>query len=133
MPLPPLKLVYDLRSDQRYISDVQDATLTTKNFGITQDHGLFGSTNWWKAVESGELPLHKMEGILSRVYMSGHNDFAEFELSDGVRKQSWARRGPDGQHVEGAPAMVEYVHTKSRFDNAIRETVVRIWVGESAA
>ena len=74
-----------------------------------------------------------MEGVLSRVYMSGHNDFAEFEVNDGVTKRSWARRGKDSQYVEGAPAVVEYVHTKSRFDQAIRETVVRIWVGEKSA
>ncbi|MDP2905897.1 MAG: hypothetical protein Q8O22_06340 [Candidatus Omnitrophota bacterium] len=84
--------IYDLRYDQDYISDIQKATLNTKKFGLVPEYGLFGSKEWWQAVNGGVIKTHAIEGTISRVFKSGHNDYEEFEIETGLEKSSWARQ-----------------------------------------
>lgn len=82
--------IYSLKSDVRHIENVQKATLKTKKYGIVSD-GLFGSTEWRQALERGEIEIHTVEGVISKVYMSGHNDFPEFKIESDGNVTSWAR------------------------------------------
>ena len=80
--------IYDLRHDGDHVAAVQKATLSTTDFGLVPEHGLFGSDEWWQAVDSGEIPTHVSEGRISRVFMSGHNDYPEFTVGG----RSWTRQ-----------------------------------------
>ena len=65
-----MQIVYQLRRNQKFIDQVQKATLTTKEFGIQQTHGLFGSPEWWKNIQTGELKTHVVRGVIHHIYMA---------------------------------------------------------------
>jgi hypothetical protein len=87
-----MKPVYRLKDNATHVANVQKATLTTTEYGIEQTHGLFGSDEWWEHIVDGTLPVHTIRGTITRVFMSGHNDWPEFELSDNSGQLSrWTR------------------------------------------
>ncbi len=123
-----MKLIYSLRKDKKSIKQIQKVTLTTEKYGISTEHGLFGSEEWWKSIDENKLELKTIEGTISKVYMSGHNDFPEFKvLSNGI-ETSWVRMGNEKLYKEGAEVKLEYVQTKNRFDHTYGRTLVNVWV-----
>jgi hypothetical protein len=128
-----MHLAYDLRQDSRRVTAVQNATVTTDRYGIVPDHGLFGSDEWWQAIESGVIAVNQLEGTVSRVYMSGHNDFPEFEVDDGNSKTRWERYGEESEYLEGQHVVIEFVQTKSRFSQELQPSVIRVWLGTKSA
>ena len=84
--------IYRLQSDRRQIREVQEATQTTEQWGIEPTHGLFGSPEWWRHIRDGTLPVHHIRGTISRVYMTGHNDWPEFAvLSNTGEESEWSQ------------------------------------------
>jgi hypothetical protein len=111
---PRWHVVYNLTQDLDHIRRVQHATLSTDQFGILPTHGLVGSDEWWQRIESRELPIHAVSGVIDRVYMTGHNDFPQFDpLTREGDKSSWERlcndRCDDSLYVAGAAIEVDYV------------------------
>lgn len=93
------QVVYELKDDAERIALVQRATLTTRDFGLEPTHGLFGSPEWSRHVETGNLPLQTLKGTISRVYMGSMGDWPEFEMQcDDGSCQSFTRyqTAPDG-------------------------------------
>jgi len=127
---PDMIQVYDLRRNRNRVADVQHATLHTDRYGIVPDHGLFGSDEWWQAIGSGAIETHTVEGHISRVYMSGHNDFPEFEVDDGSSRTQWERFGDDDWYVVGRRIRVDFVLTRSRYSGDLSPTVIRVWIGD---
>lgn len=109
-------VAYDLAADHETISLVQRATLTTKDFGIVPEVALFGSNEWWAAISDGRIPKHEVSGRISRLFMTGHGDWPEFELDSNGNKTSWTRMGNQAAYAEGREAKVEYVLQKLRRD-----------------
>ena len=90
-------IVYSLKRDSKYIEEVQQATLNTKNFGIEPTHGLFGSIEWWDNIKSGMLPLQTIRGYITRLYMGSMGDWPEFEMVDDTKiKSTWSRYANGG-------------------------------------
>jgi hypothetical protein len=104
-----LRPVFDLRVAHDDIAAVQDATINSSWAGLIPDHGLFGSREWWEAVDDGDIPTHTLSGTIARVYMSGHNDYPEFEVIADGATSSWTRRGDDDTYVVGRGVVIEYV------------------------
>jgi hypothetical protein len=101
--------VYDLAQDQDTIALVQKASLQTHDFGFLPEIALFGSKEWWAAVEDGRIPRHVVEGVISRVYMSGHGDRPEFEIESGGQITRWTRFGDQKVYKAGRRVRLEYV------------------------
>jgi hypothetical protein len=90
--------VFQLRKAKQHIEDVQRATLTTWRFGVAKTHGLFGSDEWWRNIESGKLPVHTLSGVITRLFMGGMRDTPEFTMrSDDGRESNWLRYANDEQ------------------------------------
>ncbi|MHB1550418.1 MAG: hypothetical protein ACYCX6_04370 [Vulcanimicrobiaceae bacterium] len=77
--------VYLLSQDGRQIARIQNATLHT-DFGFALDHGLFGSDDWWRAIERGELSVNSVRGTICALLMESQNDWPIFRIltEDGV-------------------------------------------------
>jgi hypothetical protein len=75
---------------------------------------LFGSKDWWDAIKNGVIPKHKIVGVISRVYMSGHNDWPEFEIESIGEKTTWTRVGVDSFYKVGRKVILEYVVQKAK-------------------
>lgn len=127
--------IYDLKENPGWIQLVQKATLETEDYGLVPEHGLFGSPQWWRAIEEGIVPVHTVEGIISRVYMSGMDDFPEFEIDSGGEESSWMRQGDDEMYVVGKRAVVKFVYQKlkARWTREVdyqSKTVLEIWLSK---
>jgi hypothetical protein len=60
-----MKTISRLADDANKVGLIQKATLTTQDYGIRPTHGLFGSPEWWRKIESGELVKHTISGCIS--------------------------------------------------------------------
>lgn len=107
--------VYRLAEDHRQIAAVQKATLTTEQFGLVPEPALFGSADWWAAVNDGRIAKRRFEGVLSKVYWGSMGDYPEFELTtDSGEVKRWGRRGDITRYVEGLLAVVVVVEQRLR-------------------
>lgn len=106
--------VYDLRQDPQRVERIQNATLNTEDYGLLSAHGLFGSSEWWRAIEHGRLPVHFVEGVITDVYETGYDDWPQFEVDDGTRKSHWTRMGDDAEYIVGSRVRIEYVVEKHK-------------------
>jgi len=106
--------VYNLRNDSVHIAQVQKATLTTEESGLAPGHGLFGSPEWWKAIDEGEIPTITIHGHIARTYMGSMNDWPEVEVEANGNKTQWTRYGADSLYEVGRPIEIKYVLQKWR-------------------
>lgn len=123
--------VYDLKLDKETVSLVQNATLNTKGFGLVPEIALFGSEEWWDAIEQGLIPLHRIEGIISDLYMTGHGDWPEMEIESKGQKTRWTRLGTQNFYKKGNQIKLEYVIQKAKkiwLDSQEQKEVLRIFI-----
>ncbi len=128
--------VYDLGGDCQGIESTQEASLQG-DYGLDTKPALFGSNEWWQLLGTEKLPLHTIEGVISEVYMSGHNDFPEFEVDDGTARTQWMRLGDDSVYIVGRPVRLQFVEMKFKkvagkrpVTDDVCECVIRIDMGE---
>lgn len=117
-----MHVVYQLKNDTRHIEQVQRATRTTSEFGVEPTHGMFGSDEWWQAVESGSLALHTLKGTIKSAYMAGMNDWPEFcMISDSGEESRWTRETntpeSDALYAVGNRVEIDYVLQRHRPDS----------------
>jgi hypothetical protein len=133
--------IYQLRNDKEHIAKVQRATLNTEKFGIQQTHGLFGSPEWWSKIDSGELPIHRLRGTITKVYMGSMNDWPEFAMrADTGEDSSWSRYADSKELAEfytvGHRIELDYViqhfKPKSWSGDSENKVVIEIRVGSTA-
>jgi hypothetical protein len=109
-----LKEVYNLKKDTERIKNVQQVSLDKNShtgYKIEEDL-LFGTKEWFEAVESGKILKYILKGSISRVYLSGHNDYPEFEIESDQGKSIWTREGIDNAYKVGRSIELVYVKQK---------------------
>lgn len=100
---------YDFAEDPDQIRAMQQATLGPSDAGVSASPALVGSPEWWRAIDSGSLPLRILEGAITRVYWASMGDWPELELtSDAGEKSTWTRLGDVARYVEGLRARITY-------------------------
>lgn len=74
-----MKVVYrledELRNDPEQVRLAQVLTLDPlrPQIGLRGKWGLFGSPEWWGNIRSGVVPLRRVSGAISRMYVSGQD------------------------------------------------------------
>jgi hypothetical protein len=132
--------VFRLKENPRRIANVQNATLTTLDYGIAVTHGLFGSDAWWDEIDTGHLATRTLRGRIMRVYMAGHNDWPEFEMkSDDDTLSRWERScdrpEDDRLFVVGRRVEIDIVLQRHRLQGrpaAPTEIVIEIRIDDAA-
>jgi hypothetical protein len=136
---PNMLTIYLLRLDKEHIKNVQEATVTTKEWGIEPTHGLFGSQEWWDHVRKGMLPVHHVKGTITRVYVESMNDWPVFTMrAENGKEYTWSQYANDPDfgslYTVGRPVEVDYVIQRSRVHTpglqSQSEVVIEIRVGE---
>lgn len=90
----PMKVVFRLadrlREDPERMRLAQALTLDSSKprMGLRGAHGLFGSTEWWRSIEEGKVPLLQLSGVIQRAYVAGQdggeiNNTIDLRLDDG--------------------------------------------------
>ena len=89
--------VYKFQEDKEAIKRLQEVSSDTKSvYGLKTENGLLiGTKEWFQATEDGRLSKETIRGTISKVYMSGHNDWPEFEMENESGKSTWTREGND--------------------------------------
>ncbi len=130
------KEIYNLKDDFMRIRMVQEASLDKKSYAgyKTENSLLFGTRDWFNAIEQGIIPKHIVKGVISRVYMSGHNDYPEFEIESSDSKTTWTREGIDEAYKTGKNIELIYVEQKYKrptdMTGAISKCVIEIKIVE---
>lgn len=85
--------VYTLWNDAQGVKTIQDATLKTDDYGIYPEHGLFGSPEWWSAIDNGDLAVHTVHGTICDLAMESMNDWPASKIlcDDGTVTKSITR------------------------------------------
>jgi len=110
-----LKEIYNLISDDRLIRLSQDPYDRNLQYTIKEGGGLlFGTKEWFRAIASGLIHKCVVKGVISRVYMSGHNDYPEFEIENSESKTTWTRLGIDKMYQVGKRVELTYVDKASK-------------------
>lgn len=118
-PKSDLVIVYQLRQSKQEIEAAQRATLTTWKFGIARTHGLFGSDEWWKNIESGKLKVQTLSGVITRLYMGSMGDWPMFDMRSETGKEFSFSRYSNGKdlgnlYAAGRSIEVDYVLQRHR-------------------
>jgi len=114
-----MRHAYELKKNLDFISNVQKATLSTKEFGIEQTHGLFGSSEWWEQISSGRLPLHTLCGEIIERFWGGMADWPEIKVrNDDGQISEWTRmvnvKEQDALYIPGQRIEIDYVLQRHR-------------------
>jgi hypothetical protein len=117
----PFLTVYDLHDDHQRIRWMQEATMTTRDFGLEPTHGLFGSADWWLNIERGNLLAHRYSGTITNIYDLGEGDHPQFSMVDDIGVETiWKREvnytEDDDLYAVGRRAEIEYVFQRTRLD-----------------
>ena len=109
-----LKEIYNLKEDLNRIKFIQEASSDKNSFaGYKTENGLlFGTSEWFNAIETGIIPKQTIKGNISRIIMSGHNDFPEFEIKTKTEISIWEKKGVDEEYEIGKYVELTYVKQK---------------------
>jgi hypothetical protein len=107
--------IYLLQLDKDQIRRVQEATKTTKEWGIEPTHGVYGYEEWWDNIRNGTLPVHRVKGTITRGYNEGpYRDQPVFDMrtKDG-KEYTWEQHANDSDYADlytvGRYVEVDYV------------------------
>ncbi|WP_321818803.1 MULTISPECIES: hypothetical protein [unclassified Paraburkholderia] len=89
-----MKLVFrfedELQANPGRIALAQSLTLNPSkpNIGLRGTYGLFGSDVWWENIQSGQMPLLYINGVVIYIYIAGQSDgdannTIDLKLDDG--------------------------------------------------
>ena len=82
-----MKIVYDLRTDHPTIAAMQRGSRGPGPVGLRVTHGIVGSPEWWAYIDEGQLPVHRVSGVVSGFWPGQWGGGpAEFEMqgTDGA-------------------------------------------------
>ncbi len=116
--------VYDLRNDHNDIKRIQSIIKEGRTPYRTK-WGLYGTQNWWDALEKESL-IQRLYGKISDIYMSGHNDFPEFEITTGRKKYAFPRIGKDKYYKIGKEVEVECIECQYILPSSTTDKVLHI-------
>ncbi len=108
------KTAYKFQDDKEAIKRLQVVSSDPKsNYGLKIVNGLLiGTTDWFEAIENGKIKKEVLIGIISKVYMAGHNDWPEFEVENNNGKSTWTREGKDNLYAVGKKIEIDFVIQK---------------------
>jgi hypothetical protein len=110
------KRIYNYRDDNRrtLFNHIPFAN-SSAEFGAKTADGLNpGTTEWLTAIDDGTIATHKVTGIITRVYVSGHNDYTEFEIDSEGKKTTWPREGDITRYIVGQQIIITYAEQRLR-------------------
>ena len=109
-----LQTAYRLKDDKNEIEMLQAASSDPKSqSGLKIENGLLvGTDKWINSIDSGQIVKTTLRGTITKVFMSGHNDWPEFEMEVMGEKTNWTRCGEDDFYKVGKEIELTFVKQK---------------------
>jgi len=109
-----LPIIYRFKDDKDAINRLQKASKDKKSeYGLKiENELLIGTQKWFRAIDNGLIKKYSIRGTITKVYMSGHNDYPEFEMECNGEKSTWTREGKDELYKQGKEIELTYVIQK---------------------
>lgn len=106
--------IYKFRDNKEAIERLQEVSSDPKSIhGLKVENELLaGAKEWFLATEDGRIPIETLEGRISKVYMSGHNDYPEFEIESKEGLSTWTKQGHDSLYQVGKLVEIDFVIQK---------------------
>ena len=107
---------YKFKDDKEAIKRLQEVSSDPEsNYGLKVENGLLvGTKEWFHATEDRRLLKETLTGRISKVYMSGHNDWPEFEIESKEGFSTWTREGNDKLYQVGKFVEIDFVIQKHK-------------------
>ncbi len=105
-----MKVIYDILNDSERTKAVRQQIKSGK-IAYRTKWGMFGTSEWINNLKNDNL-IEIIEGKISRLYFSGHNDFAEFEIDNEVSKFNFERLGIEEFYKIGLNIRIECTRAK---------------------
>ena len=105
---------YRFIDDKEAIKRLQEVSVDSRsNYGLKVENGLLvGTSEWFEAIADKTIPKETLTGIITKVYMSGHNDWPEFEIKSSEGQSTWTREGDDKLYQVGKLVEIDFVIQK---------------------
>jgi hypothetical protein len=127
-------LIYELRSDEKRVRQIQEETV--QDDGLSTAPYLFGSEEWWAAVEADSIKRRTVEGTITEAPPTSMSDPQQFRMrmTDGA-ELTGVRHGDPTRYVEGLRVWLEYVTVQRSADApselATADVVIAVWIEHS--
>jgi hypothetical protein len=105
-----MKTIYDVLDNIQRTKLIQQNIKKGKTAFRTR-WGMYGTPDWMNKLRDDNL-IEIIEGKISNLYYSGHNDFAEFEIDNGVSKYNFERLGNKIDYKIGLKLYIECIRAK---------------------
>jgi hypothetical protein len=83
------RILYDIRDDVSILEKAQKASMSKGPWGVAIPHGFIGSSEWWSALESGQIKLEMFVGTISSTGNGPMGDTLEVHITGPEGKQDW--------------------------------------------
>lgn len=117
------RVLYDIRIDrnlQKILRETRRLGLETKIAKVFPD---YGSNEWWDVI-SEKNQIEVLTGVITRVFISGHGDFPEFELESSGKSYRFERKGDEGDYQIGDNLRLHVAARSSIFEDRELEGLV---------
>jgi hypothetical protein len=125
-------LIYELRADKKRVRQVQEER--AKGEGFSYSPYLFGSKQWWEAIDAGSIERRIEEGTITEAKPTSMPDRQEFRMrtADGS-ELTGLRHGDAMRYVEGLRIRFEYVSLQRspEFGATADDVVIAVWIEHS--
>ena len=128
-------LIYELRADEKHVRRLQKESAHGCGFSTTPY--LFGSKEWWAAIDSGAIERRTVEGTVTEARPTSMPDQQDYRMrtSDGS-ELTGVRHGDPTRYVEGLGIRFEYVTLQRSVESApepgsTADVVIAVWIEHS--
>ncbi len=132
-----MKRIYDLKENKQLILSIQKASTTTTDFGLDQEYGLFGSSEWWSCLYRGDIKIHEIKGVITKLEgdLPAIDPYIWFFIKEDNQESRWPLEGDSKDYIIGKEVLIKYVLQKRRKkifenDDLKSEVIISIDIGE---
>jgi len=103
-------IIYKLTDDKSNLIQIQ-SIIKNGLSGYRTKWGLYGSSDWFEKIRTENL-IETIEGVVSSIYFSGHNDFQMFSVYDGNITVDFELIGKEQYYKIGKKINIECIRNK---------------------
>jgi len=124
-----MKEIFNVITDQVRTPIIQKRT-KMKVAGFRTKWGMYGTREWIENLINDNL-IQEIDGRISELLMTGHDDFPEFKISNGSETYQFERLGDIktyevGKRIKVKAVKTKYVQPTSGFEESLQPLIIEI-------